>query len=236
MSIIVIFIGICIVIGLINWLLKSIVDFIKENAYFILSIIAIAISFFLQGPAFAGALTIGLIVLRILFGILRSIVRKIDIWLRDLHYQRLWNWLEKHCVELGVTSVDAVVNGVGNAKLPSKFQEYSYPQESTYKSIVSAFLTDCQDKLYQVIKVKLFDQVQEAGMIDKGIVVEDISAVYDRITRCQKMPELCEKVIQELEQEKKIDRPTPEKNVLHCVGATSGNNFDSEELELELTD
>lgn len=226
MSIIVTFIVICIVFGLINWIFESIVDWIKENAYLILSIIAVTISLFLRGPVFAGMLTVGLIALRLLLRMLRSIVRKMDTWLNDVHYRSLWRWLENHCVEMGVTSVDAIINGVGNEKFPSKFQEYSYPKGSTYKSIISSFLNDCQDKLYKVIKIKLYDRVQEAGIVGKEIVIEDISAVYDRITRCQKMPVLCEKALKELEQEKKIDRPTHAKDVLRCRGVTSGTNFD----------
>ena len=224
MSIIVIFIVICIVIGQINWMLESIVDFIKENAYLMLSVIAVAISFFLQGPIFAGTLAVGLIVLRIILRTLRSIARKVDTWLRDKHYHSLWRWLEEHCVEKGVTSADAIINGVGNEKLPSRFQEYSYPKGSTYKSIITSFLDDCQDKLYKVIKIKLFDRVQEAGMIDKDTVIKDISNVSDRITRLQKIPELCEKVIKELEQEKAIDRLVATKGVLRCRTSTSSTN------------
>ena len=224
MSVIVIFVVICIVIGQINWMLENIVDFIKENAYLILSIIAVIISLILKGLIFAGTLAAGLIVFRIILRVLRLIVRRADTWLRDKHYHSLWKWLEEHCVEKGVSSVDAIINGVGSERLPSRFQEYSYPKGSTYKSIILSFLDDCQDKLYKFIKIKIYDRVQEAGMIDKETVIKEISDVYDRITRTKKIPELCEKVISELEREKAIDRLAATKGILCCRTSTTSTN------------
>lgn len=225
---------IALVLFIIKDLLSQIFQFLWEHIIPILAVVA-----FLAILAWGGwdvvitLLIFGLVI----FGVsklISALYRTIQVRLQKSHRDQLKEWLAANATRLSQVSTDDMLTPGKQVSLPEHFIHYSYPPAEPCRLIVENFLWECDRKLQNKIPEALYQIVRNAGMIEEREVEGRLAWEYGAYTRCRSIQDMCTTATRSLESAHKLDRPTDDKKVLHCVGVSGGTNFDSEELEIEI--
>lgn len=226
MQYIVIIMIILFLLGLLKAALESVFDFIKQHKYPVGSAVAILLCWHNGGlPSAIWAAVLCLIIWIIIVRIHVTRIR-----LQKAHLEQFNKWLERNATQLGQTSVQAMLQNT----VPERFIRCSYPEGNSKAIIVENFIKNCQISLNSHMKESLYEEVCRSGMIDEQEVQKVLSRQYEKATRYRSLMDAYAEAVAALEAEHKLDRPTDDKKILHCVGASSGSQFDSEELNIEI--
>ncbi|MEG1924661.1 MAG: hypothetical protein RR415_02830 [Ruthenibacterium sp.] len=217
-----IILAICIIGGIIISIKEFIEDHIEGFLVVAFFVVVFIVAFFANGYNFwsAALFTGGVLLVIWLCG-------SIAQWYKEYNKKKLKEHLDYCCTNLGCITIEKL-----NSKL-RWFQNKKYPDGSSYKDIVIDFLYECEGQMCEEIEKKLHPLLIEEGMLDQTLAMSLTTKSAEKITHVSTIAEVFQRAVRQMEQKKIIDRPTDDKQTLHCIGVQSAANFESVELELD---
>lgn len=164
-----------------------------------------------------------------LIGITSILLRVITVRNQASNRKQFIAWLNKNATKLGEISAEAMLE---SGIVPEQFQEFSYPTDSSAHTIVQEFLNERQRKLELRFQDALYEEIHAAGMTEPESLQATLFPRYERATRLSSLAVVFSKAVTTLEIMGKIDHPIQNSDVLHCIGVTSGSQFDSIEADI----
>lgn len=151
------------------------------------------------------------------------------------HQDQFLTWLMQNCQTLGSIPEEEVFSQSFRVSVPEKFKQYSYPDAVTYRGIFLAFLQYCNKMTQEKVENQVYFELSSAGMMSESDLEHSVIAKCGRFTHSKALHDFCSAATEKLICQSKIDRPIKDhQEMLHCIGATSGSNFESEELSIEI--
>lgn len=145
--------------------------------------------------------------------------------LENANQKECLEFLNWNCVQEGQTEPNRV-------PLPELFRAYRYPNGKNYLAIVSLFLEEQQAKLCNQIELSTLKVLGCEPMMDQDSLYSRVCNRFRTCTTPVPLYVVFAQSLESLEAKKKIDRPLPDrKEIIHLLGATSGNNFTSQEID-----
>jgi hypothetical protein len=212
--------------------IHSILSLIWHHMYLISSAVIVLICLVAGGWSLAVLVALLCFGIRLIFVGLKAMMSKLRTQLQIIHLEKFEAWLDDNAAQLGQISVQTMLDNSSKSSIvPSRFMRYSYPSGNSTGVIVENFLKKSQVALESHIRNSLYEEVHNAGMISEKVVKEVLFRRYVQSTRYESLETIYTRAATALETGHKLDRPTRDKEVLHCVGVSSGTNFVSEELD-----
>lgn len=227
-TVIIVIIILCILIGIIKAIFEWVKEFMQEHLYLGIAIIAVIACLIFTDRDIALRVAIGFIAVWLVW---KGFLKVLNL-IQKMRENQLWRWMDRHCSMLGKTSAKRILDGGTQIKIPDTFKRYVYSNGRSCQYVVASFLDFKQKALESKVKNAIYGELSNAGMLDDADVLGCISSAFNGATRTKDLSVICSESIDLLIKEGNLDRPIPGEKILHCVGATVGTNFESEELSI----